>query len=320
MSGRGVGGLRIADSGQPCGGTLPAGHRARGRLYKQTQFPRRGDGAGGAIMQNKANLPAGAACAKARATGNGRSCTNKANSPLPDRQAGSRLVPSVRNKANSEQVGREPVLRLQKERPTLDQVEGRLHEEAIMQNKAKLGKYGVFGAWDAGRAQGKCAKQTQFPAHRMAQASPACAGAGSAPEKRSWTLAPMLRSPHHSSIPSFQHSSPRAGTEGQMCKTNPISGGAGRDGAAAAWNAEQMRRTKPICPALVERGGSGRGGQCRRQARETNPIPRGQAEAMDVESATVRLPHTCGSLPVRFRCKNRGGFIPCGGNEQWLAH
>ncbi len=30
-------------------------------------------------------------------------------------------------------------------RPTLDQVEGGLHQEAIMQNKAKFGQTGVFG-------------------------------------------------------------------------------------------------------------------------------------------------------------------------------
>ncbi len=33
-------GLRIADSGQPCGGTPPAGRRARGRLYKHTHWHR----------------------------------------------------------------------------------------------------------------------------------------------------------------------------------------------------------------------------------------------------------------------------------------
>jgi hypothetical protein len=90
----------------PAGGG-PGGRNAQNQANptganraEQTQSPRRGDGAGGAIMQNKANLPDGAACGKARATGDGRSCTNKANSPPPDMQAGSRLVPSVRNKPN----------------------------------------------------------------------------------------------------------------------------------------------------------------------------------------------------------------------------
>ena len=49
---------------------------------------------------------------------------------------------------------------------------GKRKEETsvFVRNKAKLGKAGVAGGRDAGRAQGKCAKQTQFPAHRVARA------------------------------------------------------------------------------------------------------------------------------------------------------
>jgi hypothetical protein len=69
--------------------------------------------------------------------------------------------------------------------------------------------------------------------------------------------------------------------------------GAGRDGAAVAWNTGQPCKTKPIWPAPVERDGGNPGGKCRRRAQacETNPILRGRAEAMDVESATICRPH-----------------------------
>jgi hypothetical protein len=71
-------GFRIADWGQPCGGTPFAGRRARSRLYKQTQFPAearwdgaRGAGRRGVNAQNKPNLPGGGVGC----------CTNKANCP-----------------------------------------------------------------------------------------------------------------------------------------------------------------------------------------------------------------------------------------------
>jgi hypothetical protein len=91
--------------------------------------------------------------------------------------------------------------------------------------------------------------------------------------------------------------SPESGT----CKTNPISRSRPAGGVLSI--PLFYHSTIPIRCRLCK----------------TNPIPSGQAEAMDVDSATTRLPHTYGSLPVRFRCQNRGGFIPCGGNEQWLA-
>jgi len=40
---------------------------------------------------------------------------------------------------------------------------------------------------------------------------------------------------------------------GQSCKTNPISRGAGRDGATGAWDVDQSCETKPICESHNER-------------------------------------------------------------------
>jgi hypothetical protein len=111
----------------------------RANRAKQTQFPAGPDGTrpgeGGAwVLYKQTQLWPGA---------------------RPRHPHDSSPIPIVRNKANSEQVQREPVLRLPKERPTLNQVEGRLHEEVIMRNKAKLGRTGASGGQDGGTSVGQ---------------------------------------------------------------------------------------------------------------------------------------------------------------------
>jgi hypothetical protein len=126
------------------------------KCAKQTQFARRGDGAGGTILQNKANLPDGAGCGKARATGDGRSCTNKANSPLPDRQAGSRLVPSVRQRLVARcRSGNKPNL------PDGAERDGPCARDVgqSCETKPNLGALGYLGTGAGGACR---AKQSQF--------------------------------------------------------------------------------------------------------------------------------------------------------------
>jgi len=110
----------------------------------------------------------------------------------------------------------------------------------------------------------------------------------------------------------------------RLCKTNPISAGAGRDGAAGARNAGQTCKTNPIservssvkCQVLsrasrasspgslptsdftLHTSNSAEGRSC-----ETNPIPRGRAEAVDVESATICRPHPGQRRPRKCSCK-----------------
>jgi hypothetical protein len=110
----------------------------------------------------------------------------------------------------------------------------------------------------------------------------------------------------------------------RLCKTNPISAGAGRDGAAEARNAGQTCKTNPIservssvkCQVLsrasrasspgslptsdftLHTSNSAEGRSC-----ETNPIPRGRAEAVDVESATICRPHPGQRRPRKCSCK-----------------
>jgi len=54
----------------------------------------------------------------------------------------------------------------------------------------------------------------------------------------------------------------------QMRKTNPIPGGAGRDGARGAWDEVQMRKTNPISDYAGGRGlgGGGHGAIMRNKA------------------------------------------------------
>jgi hypothetical protein len=122
----------------------------------------------------------------------------------------------MRNKANSKQVGRG--------RPTLDQVEGRFHEEAIMRNKAKPGCPGVSGGQDGGTSAGQ-----------MRQTNP---------------IRGRPTGPFHSSIPLFQHSSPMP-----SCETKPIPDRAGWDGASGT---RDERAKQSRFPALS--GGTGPGG------------------------------------------------------------
>ncbi len=66
-------GLRIADSRQTCGGTPPAGRRARGRLYKQTQLA-------GANRAKRTQFPGGAGWGEAGGTGHvGQNAQNEPN-------------------------------------------------------------------------------------------------------------------------------------------------------------------------------------------------------------------------------------------------
>ncbi len=94
-----AGGDNIAGWTQTCNGTPFAGRQAGGQLYKQTQLA----GANRAKQSQFAEPPGGW----------GVNCTNK---------------------ANSEQVGREPVLSLPKERPT--------YEETIVRNKPNSRSWG----------------------------------------------------------------------------------------------------------------------------------------------------------------------------------
>jgi hypothetical protein len=132
-----------------------------------------------------------------------------------------------------------PPGRVGRGRPTLDQVEGARVDYA-KQSQTWAG-WGIWGAGVQGRAYR--AKQSQFSADEI---------------------------PHDSTIPA----------RWRLCETNPIwlagcrpgdrnmrnePNWAGRDGAAEAWDARQMCRTKPI-------GGRPGAGPLRGQPCKTNPI------------------------------------------------
>jgi hypothetical protein len=143
----------------------------------------------------------------------------------------------VRNKPNSEQIGREPVLSLPKERPT--------HKETIMRNKAKHGQTGVSGerrvrmpvvrnkanwACRLGAGRVRCVKRTQFAlgGPRRPSQEPALSAANGpealtlppvrldkrAKQSQSGRLAryPTISLFHYSSIPA----------RCRLCKTKPI--------------------------------------------------------------------------------------------------
>jgi len=63
------------------------------------------------------------------------------------------------------------------------------------------------------------------------------------------TNAPTAEVPHHGDIPSPQHAgpAPNGPPEYETCKTNPIPGGTGWDGATGAWDAGKSCKTNPIC-------------------------------------------------------------------------
>jgi hypothetical protein len=62
------------------------------------------------------------------------------------------------------------------------------------------------------------------------------------------TNTPRAEVPHPGDIPSLQYTSPAPDgpPEDETCKTNPIPGGAGWDGATGAWDAGQSCKTNPI--------------------------------------------------------------------------
>jgi len=120
---------------------------------------------------------------------------------------------------------------------------GRVRWEQKIPNKPNSPKT----AGRLGRRRGKCAKRTQFPASWPAGAGRLCKTnpiweksqvSSLKPERRAFKLARYPKIPilHHSTIP----------IQCQSCKTNPISGAAGREGTGATWGEGKTCKTNPI--------------------------------------------------------------------------
>jgi hypothetical protein len=86
---------------------------------------------------------------------------------------------------------------------------------------------------------------------------------------------------------------PGHGTRGKCAKRTQFPAVPGGPGPQRLGTQGKCAKRSQFGPAPVERGGDGQGGKCRRRAQacKTNPIPRGRAEAVEVEFATMRRPH-----------------------------
>jgi hypothetical protein len=116
-------------------------------------------------------------------------------------------------------------------RPTLDQVEGRLHEEprAIVRNEANSARAGTGGTRPGGRRS-----------RTVVQTNPISTGLRRARRDERRETNPIRRPSHRS-------------RRDRSCQTNPIPGRAERDRATGAWNAEQLCKTKPIWGGVSSR-------------------------------------------------------------------
>jgi hypothetical protein len=138
-----------------------------------------------------------------------------------------------------------------------------------VQNKAKLGGTGAYGQRPSscGARPGrrvKRAKRTQFgPACsvpvrawgsmgilRAAGPRAGCACCEETPDGVTTNVARVQNEPNLALAPGNGRGLAGLRCPGgvRLCKTNPIPGGAGRDGAPGTWDAGQMRKTNPICP------------------------------------------------------------------------
>jgi hypothetical protein len=86
------------------------------------------------------------------------------------------------------------------------------------------------------------------------------------------TNTPTAEVPHPCAIPSLQYTSPAPDgpPEDETCKTNPIPGGTGWDGATGAWDEGQSCETNPIPGGAGWDGATGASDEG--ESRKTNPI------------------------------------------------
>jgi hypothetical protein len=125
--------------------------------------------------------------------------------------------------------------------------------------------------------------------------------------------------------PTFQYSSPQAWDVGQLCKTNPIPGPAGWDGAGGAWGVGQSRETKPNLGAPGVSGDRRAGGAYRaKQSQFTSGTRKTIAKAFGLDAAT-RHRGKCAkrtqfpAVPGGMRPGGRGTWAKCAKRSQFPA-